>query len=276
MDVGGTLTKIVYFETQNGKKTSLDLQKSNHRNGDTIEVPGRQQIKRVSSLEHLGNPDHQQALSELYAYMEGSDRIYTRDEGLSFYSSLLGGRLHFLHFETRNMVKGIDILSVTGMTENIKTIGCTGGGAHKYANAIDEHLGIKLKQLDELGSLVRGMHFALTNVVEECYTYRNQDNSDHSKVAKDSSVSLSTTSSKSVQAVDLVQSVKNQSASSLLPDEDTKQSQNPIDDESSHNNATENTSNHSIKNEKPPIMKKESVKDKGWHRDVKEFTYKVR
>eukprot|EP01031_Cornospumella_fuschlensis_P041175 gene41175-50241_t len=69
----------------------------------------------------------------------------------------------------------INVLGANAVTENIKSIGCTGGGAHKYANKILEELEITVNKHDELGCLVRGMHFALTNFPEECFTYRNAD-----------------------------------------------------------------------------------------------------
>jgi hypothetical protein len=102
MDFGGTLSKIVYFETQTGKNQNL---KKEH--DDTIEIPGRQSLKRSISLSQLDTPDHQIALDQLYTYMDSSKDmggVSTRDNALSFYSNILGGRLHFLHFETRNMV----------------------------------------------------------------------------------------------------------------------------------------------------------------------------
>jgi pantothenate kinase len=67
------------------------------------------------------------------------------EHGLSFYSEMLGGRLHFLHFETRNIGSAIDMLSSTSVTENIRTIGCTGGGAHKFAQEFEENLDIKFQ-----------------------------------------------------------------------------------------------------------------------------------
>jgi hypothetical protein len=33
------------------------------------------------------------------------------------------------------------MLSSTGITENIRTIGCIGGGAHKYAKEFEDQLG---------------------------------------------------------------------------------------------------------------------------------------
>jgi type II pantothenate kinase len=132
----------------------------------------------AGSLAKLNAPDHQAALKELYEYMSKSTlqergSPVLREDGLSFFSSTLGGRLHFLHFETKNMLSAINVLSLqTSITENISTIGCTGGGAHKYAKQVQENLEIQFKQLDELQCLIRGMHFALTNVGDECYTYR--------------------------------------------------------------------------------------------------------
>lgn len=83
--------------------------------------------------------------------------------------------MHFLHFETRNMVSAIQYMSSTALIENINTIGCTGGGAHKYATEFEEQLGISFNKFDELRCLIWGMHFALINFPDECYTYRNVD-----------------------------------------------------------------------------------------------------
>jgi len=73
------------------------------------------------------------------------------------------------------MLNAINLLAQTAITENILTIGCTGGGSHKYAKDFDDRLDIKFEQLDELVCLVRGMSFALTNIVGECYTFRHSE-----------------------------------------------------------------------------------------------------
>lgn len=67
----------------------------------------------------------------------------------------------------------LSLLNAASITENIRTIGCTGGGAHKYAKEFQDELDIEFVQLDELQCLIRGMHFALTSVKGECYTYRS-------------------------------------------------------------------------------------------------------
>ena len=208
----------------------------------------------------MDTPDHQEALDELYSYMDSSkDRsgVSTRDDSLSFYSNILGGRLHFLHFETRNMVSGIEMLSSTGITENIRTIGCTGGGAHKYAKEFEEQLGITFVQLDELGCLVRGMNFALTNVVGECYTYRNDATAPTIPI-KIKSPNISP------KATD--QTMMNKEVKNNKDNKDNKDNNKYKKKEKEKETETE-TEEHT--------KCEENVKDEGWRRDVKEHTYKV-
>mmetsp|Transcript_401 Transcript_401/g.414 ORF Transcript_401/g.414 Transcript_401/m.414 type:complete len:574 (+) Transcript_401:74-1795(+) len=158
------------------KKSNSDSNLNSNGNSNGC-VPMRRNSR---SLEHLDEPDHQMALQQLYAYMEHPSSHKRRersgmfrDDTLAFYSSSLGGWIHFLRFETRNMISMMDFISSTSITENIHTIGCTGGGAHKYAKEFSERLDITLQSTDEMSSLIRGMHFALTQSSEECYTYRH-------------------------------------------------------------------------------------------------------
>lgn len=171
MDIGGTLSKIVYFER---KQVGYD---SNGGKGDKkpaapIDKPT---LRRDKSFEQFDTPAHQKALEDIYVAMQSSDMMGEtgkRDKQLSFYSSILGGRFHFIRFETRMMETAIQHLSSTEITENIKSMGCTGGGAHKFGNVIKDHLEIEVYKFDELQCLIRGMHFVLTNYGAECYTYR--------------------------------------------------------------------------------------------------------
>jgi type II pantothenate kinase len=163
MDVGGTLTKIVYFQA------------------DATEAkPPMARHKSSENLAHLESPDHQAALEQLYTHLDPhtgalSSREVVRDTPLTVFSNFLHGSLHFMHFETRNLVDAIDFLSSTAVTDHIKSIGCTGGGAHKYDKTIMNELDITVNQFDELGCLVRGMLFALTNFPDELYTYRTTE-----------------------------------------------------------------------------------------------------
>ncbi len=170
MDVGGTLTKIVYFEAQRADSGS---------GGNVMKGSGKTNlIQRTSSdsLAQLDCPDHQAALENFYTFMDnnkGAGRsAVVRDEALSLYSKFLHGKLHFLHFETRNMIDAINYVSSAAPINDIRSMGCTGGGAHKFAKEIEEELEITTNKFDELECLVRGMHFALNNFQDECFTYR--------------------------------------------------------------------------------------------------------
>lgn len=178
MDVGGTLTKIVYFEAkraENGKSESIGTTAT----GERTAKPTVTQRSSSDSLAQLDCPDHQAALENFYTFMDNNKSAgrsaVVRDEALALYSKFLDGKLHFLHFETRNMVDAIKYVSSAAPIEDIHSIGCTGGGAHKFAGEFEEELDITFNKFDELECLVRGMHFALNNFQDECFTYRPEE-----------------------------------------------------------------------------------------------------
>ena len=145
-------------------------------------APALHHSKSTDKMAQLDAPDHQAALKELSSLMDNTrannskESTLLHDTGMSFYSSALSGHLHFFYFETKNLVSAVDALAgQTEIAENIRTIGCTGGGAIKFAQVVDEQMDIKLEQMDELAALMRGMHFALTSIQDECYTYRKGD-----------------------------------------------------------------------------------------------------
>lgn len=166
MDIGGTLTKLVYFE----RKSIEDIRKE-----EQSKKVIREGLRRQNSFTHLDAPDHKEALKQFYDTMSDT-HIYgktgIREDSLSFYSTILGGRLHFLRFETRQMETAMQNLSKSGVTDNIKSLGCTGGGAHKYEKVFNDMLDIKVHKMDELLCLVRGMQFVLNYSEGECYTFR--------------------------------------------------------------------------------------------------------
>mmetsp|Transcript_2743 Transcript_2743/g.4124 ORF Transcript_2743/g.4124 Transcript_2743/m.4124 type:complete len:556 (+) Transcript_2743:157-1824(+) len=176
MDIGGTLSKIVYFEKRPSAKGKDD------ENGSVNQPP----LSRDKSFDHFDTPAHQAALEQIYQAMQSQQLLGQtgrRDQALGFYSSILGGRFHFIRFETRMLETAIQHLSATDVTQDIKSIGCTGGGAHKYSQCIHDHLDIDVLKFDELQCLIRGMHFILMNYPSECYTYRyDEDASDQDKV----------------------------------------------------------------------------------------------
>ena len=190
----------------------------------------------------MDSPDHQAAVQELYDIMNNAKNnhhlnVTTRDEKLSFYCPQLRGKMHFLFFETRNMIPAINNVSATGITENIRSIGCTGGGAHKYAHEFQDKLGITFHQMDELGCLIRGLQFTLLNVEGECYTYRSDPEIESNGSPKRSDHSSPTSSIR----------------------------QEPIDTTTRDSTTPKDTDTDTDKNRG----------EKRWQKDIKEHTHKV-
>lgn len=117
---------------------------------------------RAEALDHFYN-----FARRLESYREG-----VKDHKLSFYSRELQGEFHFIHFETRRMQQAMDLIRMNDLHLNIREMGATGGGAHKYAEKWEHELGIEMKKQPELDSLVAGMQFVLSTVVGECYSFR--------------------------------------------------------------------------------------------------------
>mmetsp|Transcript_33269 Transcript_33269/g.38525 ORF Transcript_33269/g.38525 Transcript_33269/m.38525 type:complete len:902 (+) Transcript_33269:145-2850(+) len=94
------------------------------------------------------------------------------DKQLAFFSREFVGEFHFLSFETRHMDNAMDLMRCHNLHLNIREMGATGGGAHKYADTWEETLGIEMIKQEELLCLVVGMQFVLSDVIGECYTFK--------------------------------------------------------------------------------------------------------
>eukprot|EP00752_Nemacystus_decipiens_P014739 g13125.t1 len=170
VDIGGTLSKLVYFEKKAPSKADSKRRPSEDPMGKKLEM------KRTVSLGNLHDTmEQQEALKEFYTFMDQastSGDSGVKDAHLSVYSHALGGVLHFFHFETRFMDHAVEVLGNSPIHRNIQALGCTGGGAFKFEESFMQRLGVRMLQMDEMECLVRGMQFALANIPEACYTYR--------------------------------------------------------------------------------------------------------
>jgi type II pantothenate kinase len=126
-------------------------------------------IHSMLDLQFNNHHDRQQALEKFYQFAQHLDY---RDHQLRFYSRELGGYFHFVHFETRRMKEAMDLIRKHNLQRNIRNMGATGGGAHKFAKDFSTELGITMQREGELESLVAGMQFVLSTVVGECYSFR--------------------------------------------------------------------------------------------------------
>lgn len=135
-------------------------------------------MKRSRSMINLSkSTEHAEALDNFYSFARRLDTYETavKDKHLSYYSRYLNGTFHFIRFETRRMNHAMNLMRYNKFHLNIKEIGATGGGAHKYAGDWDRELGIRMAKQDEMDSLVAGMQFVMTDIVGECYTFKPCD-----------------------------------------------------------------------------------------------------
>ncbi|XP_068641687.1 pantothenate kinase 2-like isoform X2 [Aristolochia californica] len=100
---------------------------------------------------------------------------------------ILGGRLHFVKFETSKVNECLDFISSkhlhrggkdspswhsgSSAGENDTVIKATGGGAYKYADIFKERLGVSLDKEDEMDCLVAGANFLLKAIRHEAFTH---------------------------------------------------------------------------------------------------------
>ncbi|KAF5179618.1 Pantothenate kinase [Thalictrum thalictroides] len=143
LDIGGTLTKLVYF--------------SRHE-------------------DQLIDDKRKKSLKEKLGVSNGTRRSYP----------ILGGRLHFVKFETIKLNECLDFIyskrlhrggidphgwsSEPQVNENA-IIKATGGGAYKFADKFKERLGVSIEKEDEMNCLVAGANFLLKTIRHEAFTH---------------------------------------------------------------------------------------------------------
>ncbi|MED6106004.1 Pantothenate kinase 2, mitochondrial [Stylosanthes scabra] len=97
---------------------------------------------------------------------------------------ILGGRLHFVKFETNKINECLEFIyskklhcggweshHADSTNNENAVIKATGGGAYKFADLFKERLGISLDKEDEMDCLVAGANFLLKAVRHEAYTH---------------------------------------------------------------------------------------------------------
>ncbi|KAA8542295.1 hypothetical protein F0562_023569 [Nyssa sinensis] len=99
---------------------------------------------------------------------------------------ILGGRLHFVKFETIKINECLDFISskqlqhggmdshrwLSGAPNNENAvIKATGGGAYKFADLFKEKLGVSIEKEDEMDCLVAGANFLLKAIRHEAFTH---------------------------------------------------------------------------------------------------------
>ena len=143
MDIGGTLTKIVYFEPTD---TSPDE--------EAEEVETLKNIRRyLTSNSAYGSTGH-------------------RDSHLQMNGVYICGRrgtLHYIRFPTSEMGNFLELAKSKGMATLASTVCATGGGAYKFEGDFHREVNMQLHKFDELDSLLHGLHYIENNNSHELY-----------------------------------------------------------------------------------------------------------
>lgn len=131
MDIGGTLTKLVYFEPK--------------------DITPDEENQEVEVLKNI-----RKYLTKNSAY----GKTGHRDVHLQMDEVSIGGRtgsVHFIRFPTSEMGSFLALAKKQGMASLITTVCATGGGAFKFENSFATEVNMKLAKFDELDSLLKGM-----------------------------------------------------------------------------------------------------------------------
>ncbi|KAL9243146.1 hypothetical protein vseg_017070 [Gypsophila vaccaria] len=126
-------------------------------------------IKLIYFSRHEDKPvedKRKRSLKQIFGITNGNRRSYP----------ILGGRLHFVKFETPKINECLDFIKSKQLhlgspsDENV-VVKATGGGAFKFADLFKERLGVSLDKEDEMNCLVAGANFLLKAIRHEAFTH---------------------------------------------------------------------------------------------------------
>ncbi|XP_022215390.2 pantothenate kinase 3 isoform X1 [Drosophila obscura] len=147
MDIGGTLTKLVYFEPKDITPDEQDREAGILRNI-------RRYLTKNSAYGKTGHRDTHLQM----------DNVEIRKRR---------GSLHFIRFQTTDMGNFLSLAKQKGMAELVTTVCATGGGAFKFEKDFRDQVNMKLAKFDELDTLIKGILFADLHNRTECYYYEH-------------------------------------------------------------------------------------------------------
>lgn len=80
-------------------------------------------------------------------------------------------RLHFITFGNAFLETFLDFMKDHLMNGGTKVMKATGGGARKFKGVIENKLGLKVDEVDEMACSVKGCEFVLRNIPDEAFVY---------------------------------------------------------------------------------------------------------
>ncbi|XP_060809138.1 pantothenate kinase 3 isoform X5 [Amyelois transitella] len=149
MDIGGTLTKLVYFEPRETNRREIDKETEVLKNI-------RRYLTRNSAYGKTGRRD---------AHLQ-MDNVTIRGRR---------GTLHFIRFPTSEVGAFLQLARSKGMADLVNTIYATGGGAYKFEEDFIKEVNMRLSKMDELDALIAGVLFVDQMYAQECYYWAPRD-----------------------------------------------------------------------------------------------------
>ncbi|XP_041968656.1 pantothenate kinase 3 isoform X2 [Aricia agestis] len=149
MDIGGTLTKLVYFEPRETNRRELDRETEVLKNI-------RRYLTRNSAYGKTGRRD-------VHLQM---DNVTIRGRR---------GTLHFIRFPTSEVGAFLQLARSKGMAALVNTIYATGGGAYKFEEDFIKEVNMRLSKVDELDALIAGVLYVDSMNPQECYYWAAPD-----------------------------------------------------------------------------------------------------
>ncbi|KAK0159288.1 hypothetical protein PV328_010183 [Microctonus aethiopoides] len=147
MDIGGTLSKLVYFEPKDITRDEADAEVETLKNI-------RRYLTKNSAYGKTGHRDTHLQMNNI--------TIHGRK-----------GTLHFIRFPTSEMGNFLALAKSKGMATLVTTVCATGGGAFKFEENFKREVNMSLAKFDELDSLIHGMLYIETTNSHECYYWSN-------------------------------------------------------------------------------------------------------
>ncbi|XP_053622983.1 pantothenate kinase 3 isoform X4 [Plodia interpunctella] len=149
MDIGGTLTKLVYFEPRETNRREIEKETEVLKNI-------RRYLTRNSAYGKTGRRD-------VHLQM---DNVTIRGRR---------GTLHFIRFPTSEVGAFLQLARSKGMADLVNTIYATGGGAYKFEEDFIKEVNMRLSKMDELDALIAGVLFIDQMYSQECYYWAPND-----------------------------------------------------------------------------------------------------
>ncbi|TDH70705.1 hypothetical protein CCR75_005294 [Bremia lactucae] len=159
LDIGGTLTKLVYFQSVDGAAVAQQTQLENL--SDLVAHSERQKVKGSLPL-----------IDDFIMRLDTTEEAQ-REDRLKMVVPELGGTIHFVNFPTIKMDDITEFVRRRFFHRYIKKIACTGGGAFKFSQLFQSRLGIELVKTDEMDALIQGLNYVLQYARGECYRFVN-------------------------------------------------------------------------------------------------------